>query len=119
MRAFDKVSSRDFLVCPICEVGSLGTFDGNSTRCDSCGCLLNMAVPETLREIVHLPDAWGGTPASAGIPRCVSFPVGSTAAPPAARRSFPWRDPPRRVGERRKDAGPAYDGRSAARVDDP
>ncbi len=59
MKAASITSSPDFLVCPLCEVGRLGVFSGNAVRCDSCGCLLTPAVPETLREIVQLPDALG------------------------------------------------------------
>ncbi|MCA1719361.1 MAG: hypothetical protein LC781_21910, partial [Actinobacteria bacterium] len=90
MRAFDTASSRDFLVCPMCEAGRLGTFGGNSVRCNSYGCLLNMAVPETLREIVHLPDALLGSHAcECGYPEMRLLPYGIYRCPACGAEVLP------------------------------
>lgn len=101
MRAFDIVSSRDFLVCPMCEVGRLGAFGGNSVRCNSCGCLLNMAVPETLRETVHLPDALGSHACECGHPEMRLLPGGIYRCPGCGAEVLPVENPssPRRGAE--------------------
>lgn len=89
MDAFDTVPSRDFLVCPICEVGGLGAFGGNSVRCNSCGCLLNMAVPETLAEIVYLPDALGSHACECGHPEMRLLPGGIYRCPDCGAEVLP------------------------------
>lgn len=89
MRASHTVSSRDFLVCPMCEAGRLAAFGGNSVRCDECGCLLNMAVPETLGEIVHLPDALGSHACECGHPKMRLLPGGIYHCPACGAEVLP------------------------------
>ncbi len=93
MRAFDKVSGRDSLVCPMCEVGGLGAFGGNSVRCDSCGCLLNMAVAETLKEIVSLPDVLGSHACECGHPQMRLLPGGIYRCPACGAEVLPVEGP--------------------------
>ncbi len=93
MRAFDLVSRRDSLVCPLCEWGRLGRFGGNATRCDSCGCLLTPAVPETLEEIVRLPDALGSHACECGHPEMRLLPGGIYRCPACGAEVLPVDDP--------------------------
>lgn len=92
MIAFDKLSSREFPVCPICEMGRLGAFGGNSARCNSCGCLLNTAVPKTLREIVYLPDALGSPACECRHPEMRLLPGGIYRCPACGAEVFPVGD---------------------------
>lgn len=93
MRALDKVSRPGLLVCPICEVGRLGRFGGNSVRCDSCGCLLNMAVPEILEEIARLPDALGSHACECGHPEMCLLPGGIYRCPACGAEVLPVEGP--------------------------
>jgi transcription elongation factor Elf1 len=54
-------SSAEYLVCPICESGQLGSPEGSKPLigCDSCGCAFDGIVLGILKEIVALPDASG------------------------------------------------------------
>lgn len=100
MSAFDTVSSRDLLVCPLCEAGRLGAFGGNSVRCSSCGGLMNMAVSETLREIVHLPDDLGSHACECGHPEMRLLPDGIYRCPACSAEVLPVEEmSPRREAE--------------------
>lgn len=89
MRAFHAFSNTRILVCPICEAGKLGRFGGNAVRCDSCGCLLNMAVPETLEEIVRLPDSLGSHACECGHPEMRLLPDGVYRCPACGAEVLP------------------------------
>lgn len=100
MRASHMVSNHDFLVCPMCEAGRLGAFGGNSVRCSSCGGLMNMAVPETLREIIHLPDALGSHACECGHPEMRLLPGGIYRCPACGAEVLPVEETsPRREAE--------------------
>jgi hypothetical protein len=100
MKAFDMASSPDFLVCPICEAGRLDVFGRSSARCDSCGCLLTPAVPETLREIVRLPDALGSHACECGHPEMRLLPDGIYRCPACGAEVLPVDETsPRREAE--------------------
>jgi len=84
----------------MCEAGRLAALGGNSVRCDACGCLLNMAVPETLGEIVHLPDALGSHACECGHPEMRLLPGGIYRCPVCGAEVLPVEETsPRREAE--------------------
>lgn len=101
MKASGMTSNTDHLVCPVCEAGRLGAIGGGSARCDSCGCLLSPAVPEALREIVHLPDALGTHACECGHPEMRLLPDGIYRCPACGAEVLPVESPssPRREVE--------------------
>jgi hypothetical protein len=70
-------SSPDYLVCPVCEVGELHPFGGESARCGSCGHVLGAAILLTLEQIVALPDAVGKHACECGHPEMRLLPDGA------------------------------------------
>lgn len=101
MRAVDTVSGREYLICPVCEAGRLGAFGGNSVRCDACGGLMNMAVPETLSEIVHLPESLGNHGCECGHPEMRLLPGGIYRCPACGAEVLPVEETsPRREAEK-------------------
>lgn len=63
-----RVSGAHSIVCPACEIGKLRTCGPERSRCESCGCVLDGAMLEVLRQIVALPDAIGAHACECGHP---------------------------------------------------
>lgn len=76
MRSSAPNSNTRHIVCPLCEVGELRAFGGDSARCEYCGCLLGREALDTLREIVSLPDALGNHACECGHPEMRRLPDG-------------------------------------------
>ncbi len=97
MRASAPSSSTRFIHCPLCEVGELHAFGGDSARCGYCGCLLGREALDILREIVSLPDALGNHACECGHPEMRRLPDGVFHCPACGSEVSPAEDtaPPR------------------------
>ncbi len=69
------------LTCPACEDGELRPLSQDSSRCTSCGCLLNGTALLTLRQIITLPDAMGDHACKCGHPEMRRLPDGVFRCP--------------------------------------
>lgn len=76
-----STSRSDRLLCPVCEVGELHPFGGDSGRCGSCGCILGTAMLLTLEQISALPDALGEHACECGHPEMRKLPDGTFHCP--------------------------------------
>lgn len=71
-----RISGAHSIVCPACEIGRLRACGSGRSRCDSCGCVLDSAMLEVLRQIVALPDAIGARACECGHPEMRELPDG-------------------------------------------
>jgi hypothetical protein len=85
-------SNTRYIVCPLCEVGELHAFGGDSARCGYCGCLLGSEALDTLREIVSLPDALGSHACECGHPEMRRLPDGVFHCPACGLEMLPIKD---------------------------
>jgi ribosomal protein L37AE/L43A len=92
VRSSASSSNTHPIVCPLCEVGELHTFGGDSARCGSCGCLLGEEILETLREIVGSPDALGNHACECGHPEMRRLPDGVFHCPACGSEVLPIED---------------------------
>lgn len=68
MSETERVSRPRCLVCPVCETGELEVYGQFAGRCDSCGCIVNGPVIETLMQVIDLPEALGRHACECGHP---------------------------------------------------
>src|SRR5918998_362234 len=87
------------ITCPACEDGELRPLSQASSRCTSCGCLLNGTALLTLRQIITLPDAMGDHACECGHPEMRRLPDGVFRCPSCGSEVTPnsapvsWKSP--------------------------
>lgn len=86
-----KVSVAHSMVCPACEIGELRTCGPERSRCDFCGCLLDGAMLEVLRQIVALPGAIGAHACECGHPKMRELPDGVLHCPACGSEVGPFK----------------------------
>lgn len=93
-------------ICPSCERNELHEFGDGAARCGLCGCVLEASTLQTLREISHLPDAFGGHACECGHPEMRLLPGGIYRCPACGSEVLPIDTPP--VSWKSADHSEAY-----------
>jgi ribosomal protein L37AE/L43A len=113
-----NTTARQPLICPSCERSELREFGDGTARCGLCGCVLEGSTLQTLREISHLPDAFGSHACECGHPEMRLLPGGIYRCPACGSEVLPVDTPP--VSWKSADHTEAYwDGWIDGRYRDP
>jgi ribosomal protein L37AE/L43A len=89
MKGSTLASRSDYVVCPVCQVGELHPFGGESARCSRCGYILGAVMLLTLKQIIALPEASGKHACECGHPEMRRLPDGMFHCPSCGSEVFP------------------------------
>ena len=89
MKGPTLASRSDHVICPVCQVGELHPFGGESARCSRCGCILGVVMLLTLEQIIALPDASGKHACECGHPEMRRLPDGMFHCPSCGSEVLP------------------------------
>lgn len=88
------VSRASFIVCPLCECGTLRPSVSDLARCDYCGMSVGTEVLCALKELIDLPEVSGRHIGECGHPEMRRLPDGVFWCPACGSEVVPIRDDP-------------------------